>query len=128
MEISNVIVRLYRDYAGKGPSSCKAYWADEDILLVVMRGGFTVAEQRLHEGGHGDVVQQAWHKLQDTLKVLMTGAIMELTGGGVVAFMTTIHQKPDFMAQLFILTPEDPRAPGQVGQIKLTERTEQRRS
>ena len=96
-------MRVYRDFAGKGPSSCKAYWAGNDILMVMMRGGFSAAEQRLFERGHGDLVRESWHKLQDTLEGQITATIAELTGREVIAFMSATHQGPDLMAQLFVL-------------------------
>ena len=99
-------MRLYRDFAGKGPSSCKAYWAGDDTLMVMMRGGFSTAEQLLFEAGHGDVVRESWHKLQDTLEGKITGTIAELTGREVIAFMSATHQGPDLMAQLFVLAPD----------------------
>lgn len=99
-------MRLYRDFAGKGPSSCKAYWAGNDILMVMMRGGFSSAEQLLFEAGHGDVVRESWHKLQDTLERQITDTIAELTGREVIAFMSATHQAPDLMAQLFVLAPD----------------------
>ncbi len=94
---------MYRDFAGKGPSSCKAYWAGNDILMVMMRGGFSAAEQLLFERGHGDLVRESWHKLQDTLEGQITATIAELTGREVIAFMSATHQGPDMMAQLFVL-------------------------
>ena len=113
MAVSNAIVRTYRDFAGKGPSSCKAYWAGQDVLLVMMQGGFSAAERLLYESGHGDVVRESWHRLQDTLEEQITSTIGELTGRKVTAFMSATHQDPDLMAQLFVLEPdggEDPRA------------------
>jgi len=94
LEISNGIVRVYRDAAGKGPSSCKAYWAGQDILLVMMRGGFTAAERLLYDGGHGDVARESWHKVQ----ARMSGTIAALTGREVIAFMSATHQDPDCYA------------------------------
>jgi len=107
LEISNAIVRVYRDCAGKGPSSCKAYWAGRDSLLVMMRGGFSVAEQMLYEGGHGNVVRESWHKLQDLLEGRLTAMVAELSGREVIAFMSSTHQGPDLMAQVFVLAPGD---------------------
>ena len=74
----------------------------------MMRGGFSAAEQLLYEAGHGDVVRESWHKLQDTLEKQITGTIAELTGREVSAFMSATHQDPDLMAQLFVLV--EPRA------------------
>lgn len=87
----------------------------EDTLLVMMRDGFTAAEGLLYEGGHGDVVRDSWHKLQDTLEEPLSGRIAALTRREVVAFMSATHQEPDLMAQLFVLRPQtgdEVRGPG----------------
>ena len=106
--VADGVVRLLRDFAGKGPTSCKAHWAGPDILVVMLRGGFSVAEQTLFEGGHGQAVRESRMKLQDTLEARMSAMIEELTGRKVVAFMNASHQDPDLTAELFVLEPQDP--------------------
>jgi uncharacterized protein YbcI len=106
--VSDGVVRLLRDFAGKGPTTCKAYWAGPDILVVMLRGGYTAAEQTLFEGGHGQSVRESRMKLQDTLSARMSAMIEELTGRRVIAFMNASHQDPDLSAELFVLEPQDP--------------------
>src|SRR4051794_29634067 len=36
MEISNVIVRLYKDQFGRGPTSARTHWAGPDMLVTVL--------------------------------------------------------------------------------------------
>jgi uncharacterized protein YbcI len=106
--VSDGVVRLLRDFAGKGPTTCKAHWAGPDILVVMLRGGFTAAEQTLFEGGHGQSVRESRMKLQDTLEARMSATVEELTGRRVVAFMNASHQDPDLSAELFVLEPATP--------------------
>ena len=106
--VADGVVRLLRDFAGKGPTTCKAHWAGPDILVVMLRGGYTTAEQTLFEGGHGQAVRESRIKLQDTLEARMSAMIEELTGRKVVAFMNASHQDPDLTAELFVLDPQDP--------------------
>jgi uncharacterized protein YbcI len=106
--VADGVVRLLCDFAGKGPTTCKAHWAGPDILVVMLRGGFSVAEQTLFEGGHGQAVRESRMKLQDTLEARMSAMIEELTGRKVVAFMNASHQDPDLTAELFVLDPQDP--------------------
>jgi uncharacterized protein YbcI len=106
--ISDGVVGLLRDFAGKGPTACKAHWAGPDILVVMLRGGFTAAEQTLFEAGHGQSVRESRMKLQDTLEARMSAMIEELTGRKVLAFMNASHQEPDLSAELFVLEPQDP--------------------
>ena len=107
VEVSNRVVGLIRDFSGKGPSACKTYWAGPDMIVVLLRGGFTIAEQTLYEGGHQKSVRDSRHALQDTLEGRMTDVIEEITGRKVVAFMSASHQDPDLQVELFVLEPEE---------------------
>lgn len=106
VEVSNRVVGLFRDFSGKGPSRCKTYWAGPDLLVVLLRGGFTIAEQTLYESGRGMSVRDSRHALQDTLESRLVAVIEELTGRKVTAFMSTSHQNPDLQTELFLLDPE----------------------
>ncbi len=53
-DISNEIVRMVREHFGKGPTQAKTIWHD-DVVVAVLRGGFTTAEQTLYRAGKGDV-------------------------------------------------------------------------
>ena len=107
VEVSNRFVSLFRDFAGKGPGACKSYWAGSDLVVVLLRGGFTIAEQTLYEGGHESSVRDSRHALQDTLEGRMTDIIEELTRRKVVAFMSASHQDPDLQVELLLLEPEE---------------------
>jgi uncharacterized protein YbcI len=106
--VADGVVRLLRDFAGKGPTACKAHWAGPDILVVMLRGGFTTAEQTLFEGGHGHAVRESRMMLQDTLEARMSAMVEELTGRKVIAFMNASHQGPDLTAALFVFEPQEP--------------------
>ena len=103
--ISNAMITLFRDFSGKGPQSCNTHWAGEDLLIILLEGGYTVAEQTLYDAGHGRAVRDSRQHLQDTLEARMTSLVEQLTGRRVVAFMSTSHQSPDLTAELFMLEP-----------------------
>ncbi|MDQ3356567.1 MAG: DUF2294 domain-containing protein [Actinomycetota bacterium] len=81
--------------------------AGSDLVVVLLRGGFTIAEQTLYEGGHESSVRDSRHALQDTLEGRMTDIIEELTRRKVVAFMSASHQDPDLQVELLLLEPEE---------------------
>lgn len=105
VEISNRVVGIFREFSGKGPSRCKTSWAGEDLLVVLLHGGFTAAEQTLFEAGRGDSVRDARTALQDTLEGRLVALIEGLVQRKVVAFMSTSHQDPDLQAEIFLLEP-----------------------
>lgn len=101
--ISNAMVTLLRETSGKGPHRCNAHWAAPDMLVVLLEGGFTAAEQTLHEAGDGAAVRAARQALQDVLEPRMIGLVEELTGRAVSACMSAIHQAPDYQLEAFLL-------------------------
>ncbi len=109
--ISAEMVTIFRDFLGKGPERCKAYWAGTDMLVVLLAGGFSVAEQTLFAAGRGAAVQESRMALQETLAERMNAKIEELTGRRVIAFLSASHQEPDLSAELFLLEPQESDSP-----------------
>ena len=103
--ISNQIVGIFREFMGKGPDRCKTYWAGKDTVVVLLGGGYTLAEQTLFDAGSGSTVQASRHAIQQALGSRMKRAVEALTGREVVAFMSASHQNPDLSAELFVLAP-----------------------
>ena len=65
-KISTEVVRTLKDSFGKGPLKAKSYLLDE-FLIVVMRGGVTVAEQTMLDRGHSDLVRTFRQTYQNEL-------------------------------------------------------------
>ncbi|HEV3322545.1 MAG TPA: Na-translocating system protein MpsC family protein [Solirubrobacteraceae bacterium] len=111
VQLSNGVVHLLREFAGKGPKRCKAYWAGQDLLVILLSGGFTAADQTLFDAGRGGSVRDAQHALQDALELRMTALVENLTDRTVLAFMSASHQAPDLRVELFVLKPDESRPP-----------------
>lgn len=109
--ISDAMVRVFRDFLGKGPDRCKTYWAGSDMLVILLGGGYTVAEQTLYDAGRGDAVQDSRHALQKALEDKSRAMVERLTGRQVVAFMSASHQSPDLSAEIFVLAPLEADSP-----------------
>jgi uncharacterized protein YbcI len=107
VEISNGVVQEFRASVGKGPSKCKSYWAGRDLLVVLLRGGFTVAEQTLFDHGHKQAVHDTQHALQDAMETRLSEIVERLTGRRVIAFLSASRQSPDLRAELFLLEPDE---------------------
>ena len=51
--ISDGLVALLKEYYGRGPEQAKTY-VNDDLVVCLLRGGFTPVEQTLKQGGYGD--------------------------------------------------------------------------
>jgi uncharacterized protein YbcI len=105
-EISDGMVALLKEFYGRGPSRTKSYYED-DLVVCVLRGGFTRVEQTLLEGGRGAAVIQQRIEFQELMRDRFEAVIEEATGRKVIGFMSGNQQYPDMMCEVFILAPTD---------------------
>jgi uncharacterized protein YbcI len=104
--ISDGMVGLLREFYGRGPSRAKSYYED-DLVVCLLRGGFSRVEQTLLEGGRGAAVIQQRMEFQDLMCERFTAVIEQATGRRVIGFMSGNQQDPDIMCEVFILAPTD---------------------
>ena len=104
--ISDGMVALLKEYYGHGPTRTKSYYAD-DLVVCVLRGGFSRVEQTLLEGGRGAAVIQQRMEFQELMRLRFEEVIESATGRRVIGFMSGNQQHPDMMCEVFILAPTD---------------------
>jgi uncharacterized protein YbcI len=104
--ISDGLVALLKEYYGRGPTRAKSYYED-DLVVCVLRGGFSRVEQTLLEGGRGATVIQQRMAFQDLMRDRFEAVIERATGRRVIGFMSGNQQRPDMMCEVFVLAPTD---------------------
>ena len=104
--ISDGMVALLKEYYGRGPTRTKSYYAD-DLVVCVLRGGFSRVEQTLLEGGRGSAVIRQRMEFQELMRARFEEVIQRATGRRVIGFMSGNQQHPDMMCEVFILAPTD---------------------
>lgn len=106
LAIANAIARIHRDHYGRGPATSRAV-VDRDHIAVFLEDGYTPMERTLIDDGKFDTVQNTRHEFQRTLSDEFTGAIEQLTGRKVRAFMSQVHHDPDLSVEIFVLERAD---------------------
>jgi uncharacterized protein YbcI len=104
--ISDGLVALLKEFYGHGPTRAKSYYED-DLVVCVLRGGFSRVEQTLLDGGRGDAVIQQRMEFQEVMRDRFAEVIEHATGRIVIGFMSGNQQHPDLMCEVFILGPSD---------------------
>ncbi len=104
--ISDGLVALLKEFYGRGPSRVKSYFED-DLVVCVLRGGFSRVEQTLLESGRGAAVIHQRMEFQDVMRARFEAVIQDATGQRVIGFMSGNQQDPDMMCEVFILAPTD---------------------
>lgn len=100
--ISTAIVGILRDHYGRGPMRAKTYILD-DLIVCVLRNGFTKHEQTMVDSGESGRVVEMRHDFQRMMGERYKEVIEELTGARVVAFLSQAHLEPDVTIEVFML-------------------------
>jgi uncharacterized protein YbcI len=104
--ISDGLVALLKEFYGRGPTRVKSYFQD-DLVVCLLRGGFSRVEQTLLDGGRGAAVIEQRMEFQDLMRERFEHVVEEATGRKVIGFMSGNQQEPDLMCEVFILDPTD---------------------
>jgi uncharacterized protein YbcI len=104
--ISDGMVALLKEFYGRGPTRAKSYYED-DLVVCVLRGGFSRVEETLLAGGRGHAVIQQRMEFQEVMRERFAKVIENATGKPVIGFMSGNQQDPDLMCEVFILAPTD---------------------
>ena len=104
--ISDGLVALLKEFYGRGPTQTKSYYQD-DLVVCVLRGGFSRVEQTLLDGGRGAAVIHQRMEFQEVMRHRFEEVIERATGRKVVGFMSGNQQDPDLMCEVFILAGTD---------------------
>jgi uncharacterized protein YbcI len=100
--ISNAIVGFMRTGYGRGPMKAKTYIVD-DLVVVVMRDGFTPIEQTLMDTGKAHKVIELRRDFQVAMEAKYRDTIEELTGRKVTGFLSEVSVVPDLTVEIFML-------------------------
>ena len=114
--ISNSIVALLRKHYGRGPMRAKTYVLD-DLIVVVMRNGFTAIEKTMVESGRAERVVELRQDFQQLMEGSYKEAVERYTGGKVIAFLSQAHVDPDLTIEMFLM---DRAVPG-FGAVEITD-------
>src|SRR5277367_5201589 len=85
--ISDGMVALLKEFYGRGPTRAKSYYED-DLVVCVLRGGFSRVEETLLEGGRGTAVIQQRMEFQEVMRHRFEEVIERATGRRVIGFMS----------------------------------------
>src|SRR5215212_3982304 len=115
MEVSNVMVRLYKEYFGRGPTQVRTQWAGADALVVFLEDTLTPAERGL-------VAMGEHQRLRDTRTFFQYATIRKfcepvelITGRKVRSFLSSIDTEVQGLPiETFVLHPAGYSGPSRI--------------
>jgi len=91
--ISQGVVRLMRDYTGRGPTQVQTTITD-NLVVVVLRDTLLKAERSLVADGEGHAVVSMRRRYQETMREDLIALVAEQSGREVEAFMSITRSSP----------------------------------
>lgn len=105
LEISNAMVRLYKEAFGRGPTKARTQFAGPDTLVVILEASLTVAERNLAMLGEHQRLREARLIFQHALEDQFRAIVEEALGRRTVAFVSGIDTNRDVAIEVFTLEP-----------------------
>jgi uncharacterized protein YbcI len=102
--LSNAIVRIMREFYGKGAARSRTMLFDE-YVFVILEDVLTTAEMTLRNGGAGDLVRRVRMRFEDLMTATFVGEVERLTGRTVVAYHSQVVLQPPSCFEVFVLDP-----------------------
>jgi uncharacterized protein YbcI len=100
--ISTAMAAMQKSAFGKGPTSVKSYMFD-DILLIVMRDGLTVAEKTMLGFGEADLVRHFRQQFENDMTGRIGEMIEQLTERKILTYQSQVMFDPDVIVEIFVL-------------------------
>jgi uncharacterized protein YbcI len=116
LELSNAMVRLYKDVFGRGPTKARASFAGPDTLVIVLEDSMTVVERNLAAMGEHARLRDARLFFQYAVEDQFRRTVERILGRKTVAFVSGMDTRNDVAVEIFTLEPEPsangPPSPG----------------
>ena len=109
LEVSNAMVRLYKEQFGRGPTKARSAFAGPDALLCTLEETFTPAERNLAAMGEEQRLRDTRLYFQYASETEFRETVERITGRKVRGFVSGIDVRQDIASELFYLEPQTPR-------------------
>lgn len=103
--ISNLIVGLFREYAGRGPTRARTAIQD-DLVACVLHDTLTRVERTLVSRGETESVLQRRRISQGLMRDEAVAGVEKILEREVIAFLGDNHIDPDVAVLTWVLAPK----------------------
>lgn len=107
LEIANSMARLHKEFVGRGPTNSRVT-IDGDMVVCLLEGGYTKAEQTLTENDKADLVAAGRLGLQDAMRNALIATVETSLGRRVRSFMSANDLVHNLQVEVFVLETAQP--------------------
>lgn len=92
-EFTVAIIKLEKEYLGRGPSDARTFFVN-DMIVVRLRGILTPAEARLAESGDNrELIKETRRRLFESSRPMIADIVCEITGCNLVSLHTDMSTR-----------------------------------
>jgi uncharacterized protein YbcI len=102
-EVSNAMVRIYKEQLGRGPTKARTDYAGPDTLVATLENSLTPAERNMVALEEGQRVREIRMFFQHAAEPDFIDAVQQITGRSVRAFVSGIDTARDVSSEVFYL-------------------------
>ena len=104
-DVSNAMVRIYKELFGRGPTKARSDYAGPDALVVTLENSFTRAERNMIAVGEHRRVQELRTLFQRSSERDFVVAVERITGRKVRALVGGTDTHEDVSSKVFYFEP-----------------------
>jgi uncharacterized protein YbcI len=105
VELSNAMVRIYKDVYGRGPTKVRTHFAGPDLIVSSLENSLTRIEQTMADAGEYERLRELRIHFQYLRRDEFIGSVEEITGRKVRGFVSGMDTEQDIASELFYLEP-----------------------
>jgi uncharacterized protein YbcI len=114
LEIANAMARLHKQFIGRGPTNTRVT-IDTDMVVCLLEGGYTKAEQTLEDNNKGELVAAGRLGLQEAMRNALIASVETTLGRRVRSFMSANDLPHNLQVEVFVLHRRDPTSESLLG-------------
>ena len=105
-ELSNAMVRLYKQQLGRGPTKAHSVYANPNLVVCTLEDSLTPAEHRMAQLGEHQRIRDIRNFFQHASENEFVEAVEKITGRSVRAFVSGTDPAHDVSSEVFYLHPQ----------------------
>ena len=104
-DVSNSMVRLYKELFGRGPTRARSDFAGSDTLICTLEDSLTPAERNMVKLGEHQRLRDTRMYFQHATEDQFRATVESITGRRVRAFVSGIDVEQDLSVEVFYFVP-----------------------
>jgi uncharacterized protein YbcI len=104
-EVTNAMVRIYKELFGRGPTKARTSYAGPDTLIATLENSLTAAERNLIALGEHQRVRQTRTLFQHASECNFVETVEQITGRRGRAFVSGTDTHQDVSSEVFYFDP-----------------------